>query len=84
MNKSKKRKIKSFYDLKLAKEQVQVKIIKNEYSIRDSHKDIISSFTPVNIFNSLIESVVAKPNIAIKAGYIIGSFVKARLKKNKK
>lgn len=84
MNKSKKKKINSFHDLKLAKEQVKVEILKNEYSIRDSHKNIISSLTPVNIFNSLIETVVAKPNIAIKAGYIIGSFIKARSKKNKK
>ncbi len=84
MNKTTKRKINSFHDLKLAKEQVEVKIIKNEYSIRDSHKNIITSLTPVNIFNSFIETIVAKPNVAIKAGYIIGSIFKARSKKNKK
>ena len=83
MSKKTKRKIKSFQDLILAKEQVKLEIIKNEYTIRDSHKDIISSLTPVNILNSLIETVVAKPNIAIKAGYIIGSFIKARSKKKK-
>ena len=84
MSKRKKRKIKSFQDLKLAKEQVRVEIIKNEYAIKDSQKDIISSLTPGKIFNSLIETIVTKPNIAIKAGYFVGSLLKARSKKNKK
>ena len=58
-------------------------IIKNEYSIKDSHRNILASITPVNIFNSLIETLVSKPNVAIKAGFIIGSLIKGRHKNRK-
>ncbi|MDX2443173.1 MAG: hypothetical protein QNK30_05185 [Bacteroidales bacterium] len=84
MKKRKKNKvINSFHDLRLAKEQARVDIIKNEYSIKDSHRNILASITPVNIFNSLIETLVSKPNVAIKAGFIIGSLIKGRHKNRK-
>ena len=83
MKRRKNRKINGYHDLKLAKEQIRVEILKNEYSIRDAHQNILTSLTPVNIFNSLIETVISKPNIAIKTGFIIASLLKSRSGKNK-
>jgi len=83
MKRKKTRKINGYHDLKLAKEQIRVEIVKNEYSIRDSHKNILTSLTPVNIFNSLIETVINRPNIAVKTGFIIASLLKSQSRKNK-
>ncbi len=81
--KKKNRAINSFQDLKLAKEQIRVDIIKNEYSIKDAQRNIISSITPGNIFSSLVETLVSKPDFAIKAGFVLGSFIKGRAKTRK-
>lgn len=83
MKRKKTRKINGYHDLKLVKEQIRVEIVKNEYSIRDSHKNILTSLTPVNIFNSLIETVISRPNIAVKTGFVIASLLKSRSGKNK-
>ena len=82
--KKKNRTINSFQDLRLAKEQIHVDIIKNEYSIKDTQRNIISSITPGNIFSSIVETLVSKPDFAIKAGFILGSFIKGRAKTRKK
>ena len=78
------RAIKSFQDLRLAKEKVRVEIIENEYSIKDSQRIILSSITPGNIFNTFIETLLSKPDFAIKAGYVLGSFLKGRVKSKKR
>lgn len=69
------KKINSFERLELEKALLKNEILKKEFEIKNNFRDLRDSFTVPNIKNELLETLLARPDIAIKAGMIIFKFI---------
>jgi len=71
-------------DLKLVRERIRSKIIKEEYAIRDSYHNLLDSVTPATILDQFFDSILNRPDLAVKIGFIIVSLLTKKRAKKKK
>jgi hypothetical protein len=73
---SKKKRIKGYYDLRLAKERTWTEIVKKEYEIKENYQNLLGSLNTRNVANQIGESILSYPKVAIATGFLFSRMIK--------
>ncbi len=78
---TRKKRIQSYNDLRLAKERTWTEIVKKEYEIKENYQALLGSFNTPNVVHQIGESILSYPRIAIGAGFFFGRMIKGLFRK---
>lgn len=65
----------TFDEIRLKKERIKNRILRKEYEIRDLNRSMSANLTLPRIRNQAIDFIIQRPDLMIKAGFIVFSIV---------
>ncbi len=78
---TRKKRILSYNDLRLAKERTWTEIVKKEYKIKENYQALLGSINTPNVVHQIGDSILSYPKIAIGAGFFFGRMIKGLFRK---